>query len=95
MARQITYETAMSRPIQLRNVTYACDKCGRPISPEEMDDLFANELVVRLNEEECVSTTFRRDYCTECLEPAWLAICEAIGADPDAQGFDRREEDDA
>jgi hypothetical protein len=95
MARQVTYETVMARPVRLRSVAYACDKCGKSISPEEMDDLAANELVIRLNEEQCVSTMFRRDYCTECLEPIWEAICGLIGADPDTEGFDRQEEDDA
>lgn len=93
MTRTVTRET-ISEPRTVRREARACDKCGKPISPHEIDDLFANELVIALNQDECVSTTLRRDYCTECLEPVWLAICGLIGADPDTEGFDRAEEDE-
>ena len=93
MTRQSSYETVTPKPVQVRSTAYACDGCGGEISPEDMDDTFANELVIALNEDQCVSTRFRRDYCTACLEPLWQRICEVIGADPDAAGFDRADED--
>lgn len=93
MTRQTTYETVQSKPLRVPRITYACDGCGGEISPGDMDDTFANELVISLNQDQYVSTTFRRDYCSACLEQRWQRICEAIGADPDAVGFDRTDED--
>lgn len=94
MTRQSNYEVVTPKPLRVKKTAYACDSCGRPVSPDEMDDGFANELVIMLNQDECVHTSFRRDYCTSCLEGIWQRICEAISADPDAEGFDRADEDD-
>jgi hypothetical protein len=93
MTRSVEYET-VTQPTQKRVERHACDKCGKAISPEEMDELYSNELLVILNEYSCASTRFRRDYCTACLEPVWEALCALISAEPDYLGFDRQDEED-
>lgn len=91
MARQVkrvekvrVYETDEDR---------TCDKCGRAISTDpavflEDQNKAAQELLIYLNPEECVHYGKRRDYCPDCLDPIWNAICELIGADPDMDGDD-------
>lgn len=64
-------------------VTYTCTKCGKIIHPEWDEPEFANELVLMLNDNQCVSQRFRKDYCTPCLEPIWPALCQILGVDPD------------
>jgi len=63
--------------------TYTCTKCGRSIDPTLDGPEFANELIILLNQEQCVSQRFRRDYCTECLTPIWLDLCQLLDIDPD------------
>ena len=92
MAR--THRTEPVTVVRNQTVTEtACDKCGRAISHDEIDDGFANELSVYLNPDECISQRFRRDYCTACLEPVWRALCKLIDADPeDISGSDFEDE---
>lgn len=92
MARQVSYET-VSEPRRVRVTAYACDGCGGEISPGDIDETFANELVITLNQDECVSFFRRRDYCTACLEPIWQAVSKLIKADPDTEGDDREDDD--
>ena len=83
MARQISFRQE-SRAVKVRVQTIACDKCGKVLNQESgIEDEFPNELLILLNENECVSQRFRKDLCTECLEPIWQAICAALGVDPD------------
>lgn len=65
------------------DIIYRCDKCNKVLDPDSIEDNQPNELIVLLNAEECVNQRFRKDLCTECLEPIWQAICEALGVDPD------------
>ena len=90
MARQESLETIRTVTTVTRT-TYTCDGCGGEISPDDMDETFANELVIALNQDQCVCSIRRRDYCAACLEPIWQAISELIKADPDAEGDDRAE----
>jgi hypothetical protein len=87
VTRQTTFETEV-KPRRVRRTTYACDGCGRPISPEDDGDGYANDLAVALNQNECVSFYRLRDYCTKCLEPIWQGICKLINSDPDLEGSD-------
>lgn len=91
MARAARYETITPEPMKVRVETRACDGCGRAIDPGAYDDDEANELIVGLNMEDCVSFYRRRDYCSRCLEPIWRAICKLIKSDPDAEGRDPEE----
>jgi len=61
-----------------------CDKCGKQLDHED-EDRFPNELQIYLNPDECVNDRVRMDLCTDCLNPIWDKICEAIGADPNAE----------
>ena len=88
----------MSRDVQIeyvpiqekkRKITYKCDKCGKILDHDGHEEDFPNELIILLNQEECVSQKFRKDLCTECLVPIWQAICEVLGVDPgDISGSD-------
>lgn len=82
MARETHYETKTIEH-EFPKTKYNCDKCGREISPEDMDDDFCNTLEIYLNPEECVSSRVQMDLCSDCLEPVWQAICAAIGANPE------------
>jgi len=87
VSRQTTFETE-TKPRQVKRTSYTCDGCGRAISPEAMDDEFANDLVIALNQDQCVHFFRYRDYCTACLEPIWQAICKLIKSDPELEGSD-------
>jgi hypothetical protein len=62
-----------------------CDGCGGVMSQGEPGELLANELVIMLNQSQCVSFTRFRDYCGDCLEPVWLAVNDLIKADPSVE----------
>lgn len=59
-----------------------CDKCNLLIF-EDLDyndpESSAQELVIRLNQDQCVNFYRQRDYCPECLEEIWLGINALIG----------------
>lgn len=61
---------------------YACDRCGKKIDPDDWDGDTAHELVITLDDQQCVSFFRRRDYCPDCLKPIWDAINTLIRADP-------------
>jgi hypothetical protein len=65
------------------SIKYKCDFCGTELDHDGMDDMFPNELIVLLNQDECVSNRFRRDLCNSCLDKIWNKICKLIRADPD------------
>lgn len=68
--------------------TITCDKCGTDLDEEDgdaADNTFTNVLEIYLNQELCVHDRVRMDLCTSCLVPIWEKICEAIGADPEAE----------
>jgi hypothetical protein len=68
------------RPRYETLTNYKCDKCGKPISREDRTgDAYAHELVVLLDQEECVNFFRRRDLCPGCLKPTWLAVNELLG----------------
>jgi len=67
----------------IRIVHITCDKCGRALDRDGDEEQFPNELVLVLNEYECVSQKFLKDLCTECLTPIWLDLCQILGVDPD------------
>jgi len=69
--------------------TVKCDGCGKPVSPDGGQDDFAHELVIALDQDECVSFYRQRDYCPSCLERIWREINRLIRADPDCDGDDR------
>jgi hypothetical protein len=79
----------ISEPRAVLSVTYACDSCGKPLTREwpEMEENgnCAHELVITLDQEECVNFFRQRDYCPDCLNPIWDAINKLIGADPDVE----------
>jgi hypothetical protein len=82
MSRQTSF-IVKSEPVRTQIQTITCDKCGRSLNHDGDENEFPNELIILLNQEECVSQRFRKDLCTECLEPIWQAICIALGVDPD------------
>jgi hypothetical protein len=76
--------TTETKTYMVREIKVSCDKCGRPVDQDpEDEDLYHQELLIYLNPELCVRSSFRRDYCRACLLPIWNLICGAIGADPD------------
>ena len=65
---------------------YTCDSCGKPLQLEGLDpDSCLQELIIMLNQYECVNFLRIRDYCPACLNPVWEALNKLIGADPDAE----------
>ena len=73
---------------------YTCSRCGKEINPGWDEPRFANELIILLNDEQCVAQRFRKDLCTACLEPLWQDLCQVLGVDPDdISGSDFREDD--
>jgi RNase P subunit RPR2 len=62
-------------------VTITCDRCGVICRPAD-----ANQIIVMLDPDECVSYRHGRDYCAACASVMWEGICEVIGADPDDEG---------
>lgn len=78
--QRLTYDTV-----------YRCDKCGKEISREDHEGDYAHELLITLDQFECVSYLRERDYCPGCLEPIWLAINALIGGDPDTEHEDHRD----
>lgn len=75
----------MPRPSRVLVITYRCDKCGKEISREDNYGDYAHELMISLDQDECVSYLRQRDYCPDCIEGIWNAINEIIGADPGAE----------
>jgi hypothetical protein len=61
---------------------YLCDGCGREIRREDLEDEYAHELQIVLDQDECVNFLRMRDYCPSCLEPVWNAINKLLGTDP-------------
>lgn len=84
MARTQEYEEKLVVK-HVATETVTCDKCGKEIDPDGMDDDFANVLEIYLNIDQCVNDRVRMDLCTPCLLPIWKKICEAIGADPEGE----------
>lgn len=83
MSRQVTRVPATVQC--LTTVTaYTCDKCAAVFSQEDQDDgNGTSEIMIALDQDECVGAKHRRDYCADCAGPVWAAICAAIGEDPD------------
>lgn len=89
MPREITYaEKTVTRSEE--TVRYTCSGCGRALDPEDSSgEDFPHELIVTLDDGECVSSKFLRDYCNDCLNAPWEGICALIKADPeDISGSD-------
>lgn len=82
MARSKIYKVE-DRTLQIEEVIIDCEKCDKEISPEDNEPRYANELIILLNQEQCVNQGFRIDLCTECLIPVWEAICNLINRNPD------------
>lgn len=87
MSRTYTEENVSHMtPITYKVPHFVCDKCGKLLDHDDMSgELFPNEVILLLNDGECVSSRIRRDYCPECLALIWDKICELINADPDAE----------
>lgn len=62
------------------------DEDGRVIDGDPDTEEFIHEVIVCLDQDECVSTKVRRDYCDTCLTGPWEAISAAMGIDADAIG---------
>lgn len=82
-------------PVQVVTESYfeiTCDGCGKELTREwpagEENGTTAHELIIILDQYECVNFERTRDLCDDCLEPAWNAINAAIGADPDKERDD-------
>lgn len=61
-------------------VTYTCDKCGKEISWDSHEgENTAHELILVLDQEQCVNFYRRRDYCDDCFEPIWETMNKLIG----------------
>ncbi len=72
--------------------TRKCDKCKKPIDVDEHEEAAAHELIVALDQEQCVSFYRRRDLCPACLDPIWLAINELLGVSGE-RAWDERDKD--
>lgn len=69
-------------PVAHTTVTYTCDKCGMKISWDEHEgENTAHELILILDQEQCVNFYRRRDYCDNCFEPIWRTMNTLIGVD--------------
>jgi hypothetical protein len=88
MRKIIGYKPVTVRSLSVPIEERTCDKCGIVVSHVDPDGTYAHELWVALDEDECVSFVRQRDYCSECLEPIWQAICTLINSDPDRPGYD-------
>jgi hypothetical protein len=67
----------------VRDVTITCDKCGAIYAEA---DRCVNEIIVAMDQDECVSYVHRRDYCGDCSGAIWEAICAVISVNPDEEG---------
>jgi hypothetical protein len=77
-------------------VRVTCDGCKKDLGTlYGTYDPDASHLLLGLNEGECVSFVRERDYCIVCLEPIWVAINKAIGADPDVEREDLGDAEDS
>jgi hypothetical protein len=76
-------EKKLLRPLFVNETTFTCDKCG--VETFEHKEPYNCEVKVGMNEDDCVSSLFRRDYCPECLGPKWAALCAILGADPETE----------
>jgi uncharacterized Fe-S center protein len=93
MARTDT-QREETQTVVVRDERRTCDKCGAAIAVDaiDMENDYAHELIIQLDQEECVHFSRIRDYCPACLAPIWEAICELIGSDPNLDGWDPPEE---
>jgi len=61
-----------------------CDACGTALDWDDSSgELFPNVLEVLLNADECISSKFRKELCSDCVRPVWEAVCAAFEVDPD------------
>lgn len=75
-------------------VTYTCDKCGQEISwDEHYGKNTAHELILMLDQEQCVNFYRRRDYCDDCMDPIWKAMNTLIGVNDPYVERDREYDD--
>lgn len=90
MRRQLVREVPVPARVILQECDeITCDGCGKELTCDWLEaqenGTTAHELIIVLDQEECVSFERRRDLCDECLEPAWNAINALLGADPDVE----------
>ena len=83
--KRITHPSHLVEEWVSCEIEYHCDGCGKLISKEDPGNDYAHELAIGLDMEECVSFYRRRDLCPSCMEPAWAAINQLLGTDPDAE----------
>lgn len=85
MTRQRTTEDVPvpAHTMQVESFTVTCDKCG---AAYRAHDHCTNEIIIAMDEGECVSFAHRRDYCAPCAAGVWEAVCAVIRADPDEPG---------
>ena len=75
-------------------VRYTCDKCGKEISWDEHEgDNTAHELILMLDQEQCVNFYRRRDYCDDCFDPIWTAMNTLLGVGDPWMERDREYDD--
>lgn len=74
------------KTIVFKETEIFCDNCSKEISEEPEDEnSYAQRLEIYLNLDQCFSDRVAMDLCVTCLKPIWVKICEAIGADPEAE----------
>jgi hypothetical protein len=71
-----------------------CDSCGKAIDPDAVEDDYAHELTIALDQDQCVNFYRRRDFCPACLEPVWEAVNLLLGITKEHQWDERDREYD-
>lgn len=79
--RTVTRTEEMVKTV-VKTESITCDRCGADCGGE--DDHLSNEIIIALDQDECVGAVHRRDLCADCSGEAWARLCEVLGIDPDA-----------
>lgn len=87
--RELTGEEPVTVTVLRATETRKCDGCGEEISVSWPEGMYAHELIILLDQEECVNFLRERDYCPACLTPLWEAVNRLIGV---ADAWAAREE---
>jgi hypothetical protein len=72
--------------------TAKCDKCGKEISYDLHAEEAAHELILMLDQDQCVNFYRRRDYCDDCFAQIWEMMNSLIGVNEPYMERDREYE---
>lgn len=94
MARTVEVKTIVPevKPRVMHVVSKTCDGCGKPILDDDHGESCAHELIIHLDQDQCVNLFRQRDYCPACLESIWEGINQLIGVTED-RAWDERDQE--